>query len=125
MFVDRVRPTKLTSEFVKRAKEMQGGMSAMSKVLVTKQVEISDDYIEKVLDEGIECCAEVEVGEVVSCLMTMFQNIQNTNMIQHIKQVCGPDKEDDIDQLLICIFVSEIATITANFKKREKKGGEA
>ena len=97
----------------------------MSKVLVTKQIEISDDFIDKVLDEGIKCCAEVEVGEVVSCLMTMFQNIQNTNMIQHIKQVCGPDKENDIDQLLICIFVSEIATITANFKKREKKGGEA
>ena len=97
----------------------------MSKVLVTKQIEISDDFIEKVLDEGIECCAEVEVGEVVSCLMTMFQNIQNTEMIQHIKQVVGKDKEPDIDQLLICIFVSEIATITANFKKREKRGGEA
>lgn len=93
--------------------------------MTRKDVELNDEIVDKILTEGIQCCANVEVGEVVDCLMTMFKHIQDTDMIKHIKQVIDSKHHDDIDQLLICIFVSEVATLTANFKKREEKGADA
>ena len=93
--------------------------------MIQKNLEITDEVIDQVLNEGIQCCAEVEVGEIVDCLITMFKHIQDSDMVQHIKQICGPDKNNDIDQFIICMFVSEVATITANFKNREENGAEA
>ena len=84
-----------------------------------------EEAVDRILSEGIQCCAEIEVGEAVDCLMTMFRHIQDTEMVKRIKQIIEPDKHKDIDQLLICFFVSEVATLTANFKNRERKGGEA
>lgn len=86
---------------------------------------IDDDIIDKILTEGIQCCANVEVGEVVSCLMTMFQHIQNTKMVKDAKQNLNKEQCKAIDQLLISVFVSEVATLTANFKRREEKGADA
>lgn len=92
----------------------------------THELKLEDnETVDRILNEGIQCCAQIEVGEAVDCLMTMFQHIQETEMVKHIKQIIEPDKHKDIDQLLICFFVSEVATLTANFRKREEKGADA
>ena len=90
-----------------------------------KDMEINDEEVDRILEEGINCCAEVEVGEIVHCLMTMFEHIHEAQMVKIVKEKLGPEHNEVVDKLLICVFMSEIATITANFKNREEKGAEA
>ena len=89
------------------------------------EVELTDDIVDKILSDGIQCCAQVEVGEIVDCLMTLFRGIQDSAMMQNIKRKLNKEYHEDIDKLMICFFVSEIATITKNFKDREEEGVEA
>ena len=88
-----------------------------------KVMEISAEErtVDEILEEGIKCCAEAEIGEVVDCLMNMFKNIKHSSMVKIVKDVVGPEHSEVIDNLLICFFVSEVATLTANFKGREKE----
>lgn len=90
-----------------------------------KEIRADERSVDDILREGIECCAEAEIGEVVHCLMDMFKNVKHSSMVKIVKQAVGPEHEEAIDNLLICFFVSEVATLTANFKNREEAGAEA
>lgn len=83
--------------------------------------------VDKVFFEGITCCAEVEVGECVDCLLSMFEGMKDAQLVTNFKKVLGPDKEKYVDEFLALLLLSEVATITNNFKDREAKGsvGEA
>lgn len=86
-----------------------------------KEIRADESSVDEILKEGIECCAEAEIGEVVDCLMSMFRNVNKSQMVKIVKEKVGPEHEEVIDNLLICFFVSEVATLTANFKGREQK----
>ena len=86
---------------------------------------MNDEEVDKILKEAIECSAEVEVGEIANCLMNMFQHIQDLICVQELKKAVGPYFEKDVDNFLITLFISQMATITINFKDRERKGAEA
>lgn len=95
----------------------------MGKVKEVKSIEmeVDGDDIDRVFGEGVSCCATVEVGEVVECLLTMFEHIQNTNMVQGFKKAIGYEHSDNVDKFLMLLLVSEVATLTGNFKKREEQ----
>jgi len=95
----------------------------MGKIKEVKSIEmeVDGDDIDKVFSEGVSCCAVVEVGEVVDCLLTMFEHIQGTNMVQGFKQAIGLENSDNVDKFLMLLLVSEVATLTGNFKKREEQ----
>ena len=85
------------------------------------EMELNNDDIDRVFGEGVSCCAVVEVGEVVDCLLTMFEHIQETNMVQGFKKAIGPENNENVDKFLMLLLVSEVATLTGNFKKREEQ----
>ena len=88
-----------------------------------KQVELEIDgsTVDQILEEGITCCAEAEIGQVVDCLFAMFEHIQGTNLVKSFKERLGPEHDRDVDKFLMLLLVSEVATITNNFKEKEKE----
>ena len=94
----------------------------MRKRKVTQvELEINSDSVDKILEEGITCCAEVEVGQVVDCLFALFEHIRETHLVQSFKERLGPEHDRDLDKFLMLLLVSEVATITNNFKDKEKE----
>lgn len=85
------------------------------------EVEINDSDIEKVFREGVECCAEIEVGEACDCLLAMFSQIRDSELVQGFLDRIGQEHKEKLDKFLMLLLVSEIATLTSNFKKRERK----
>lgn len=85
------------------------------------ELEISDGVIDEVFEKGIQCCAEIEVGEAVECLMVMFRHIQESELVRGFKGELGPEHEAAVDKFLGLLLVSEIATIMGNFGDRENK----
>lgn len=87
----------------------------------TKKIEIglNEVDIDRILGEGIQCGAQVEIGECVDCLLAMFDGIQDSQLVKGFKQIIGPDKEKYVDEFLMLLLVSEVATITNNFKDRD------
>lgn len=84
-------------------------------------METDDNMIDKVFTDGITCGALVEVGEAVDCLMVMFKHIQETELVRDFKKILGPEHNQDVDKFLMLLLVSEVATLTGNFKRRESK----
>lgn len=95
----------------------------------TKKIEVglSEVDVDRIFNEGIQCGAQVEVGECVDCLLAMFDGIQNSQLVKGFKQVIGPEKEKYVDEFLMLLLVSEVATLTQNFKDRDSdyKGKDA
>lgn len=85
------------------------------------ETEIDVDDIDRIFGDGISCCATAEIGEVVDCLMAMFENMQKTNLVEGFKDAIGHEHDKDVDKFLMLLLVSEVATITSNFKEREEQ----
>lgn len=97
----------------------------MDKKFEKIEIELDQNKIDEILEKGVQCCAEAEIGEVIDCLLVMFQHIQNTDLVQGFKRQLGPEHDRSVDKFLIMLLISEVATITGNFGEREEKGAEA
>lgn len=81
--------------------------------------------IDTILEEGLDCEAEVYVYEVVGIIMQMVKNIKKTKSYQQLLEFCGPECETAIQDFVISLICSQIATITGNFKDRDIPSGKA
>lgn len=87
----------------------------------TKKIEIglNEVDIDRILGEGIQCGALVEIGECVDCLLAMFDGIQDSQLVRDFKLLLGPENGQHVDKFMMLLLVSEIATLTANFRNRD------
>ena len=87
----------------------------------TKKIEmgLSEVDIDRILEEGVQCGAQVEIGECVDCLLAMFDGIQSSQLVRDFKLLLGPQNDHYVDQFMMLLLVSEIATLTANFRSRD------
>lgn len=93
----------------------------MSKEIKRIEKGISQEDIDRILEEGVQCGALVEIGECVDCLLGMFDGIQSSQLVREFKLLLGPQNDNYVDQFMMLLLVSEVATLTANFRNREKE----
>lgn len=84
-----------------------------------KETYISEQEIDEVFERGILCEAQITVGEAVDCLLEFAKHISQTDMIKNF------EKDQDIHKFLMCLIVSEVATLTENFMERDNVVGKA
>lgn len=97
----------------------------MSRRVELVAIELNEDNIQDVFNKGVQCTAEIEVGEAVECLLAMYEHIQESDLMQGFKNSIGHEHDEDVDKFVMLLAVSQVATIVNNFKKREKKAAEA
>ena len=81
----------------------------------------SQEEITKLLNEAIECCAEVEVGEAASCVFQLFEKLDQSEFYHDFVKVLNPDQYGDFHDFLMSIVVSIACTLVSQFKNREPK----
>ena len=75
--------------------------------------------IEEILEEGLNCEAEILVCEAVDTIASMAEYVKKSRMYQKLIEELGPECEKPITDFVISFVVSEIATLTAAYKIRE------
>lgn len=97
----------------------------MSKKVEMVAMELTEEGIQEVFDKGVQCAAEIEVGEAVECLLAMYEHIQDSDLMKGFKNSIGHEHDEDVDKFVMLLAVSQVATMVNNFKRREKEAAKA
>ena len=93
----------------------------------TNDIELNSQTLKEVFDAGIDCEAEIEVGEACECIIYVMQQVEHTQMYKNLK--LGLSSGVDLDKVardfVVSVTASLVATLTANFKDRERAGNDA
>lgn len=80
---------------------------------------------EEILEDGLNCQAEVTVGEVVDIIATMAEHVKKSAAYQKLIEEIGPECEAEVENFVISFVCSEISTLTGQFRMREQPKIEA
>ena len=75
--------------------------------------------IDEILEDGLNCQAEVTVSEVVDVIATMAEHVKQSGTYQNLINELGPECEEAVIDFVISFVCSEIATLTGQFKCRD------
>lgn len=75
---------------------------------------------EEILEEGLSSNAEATIGEVVDVIATLTEHVKGSGTYQKLIKELGPECEEAVEEFIISFACSVIATLTAQFKLRER-----